>query len=68
MNLKALNPAATYSFVLLGDKDNLDGTRDFVVRLSGNELLDLLDLVRDLNSLEFVRDMAGRAVKIERKP
>jgi hypothetical protein len=41
-----INPDGVYKFVLLGDRDNLDGTRDFVVRLTGVELQRLLDLVR----------------------
>lgn len=46
MNTKIINPAATYKLVFLADLANLDGSRDFVLRLSGLELKRLIDLCK----------------------
>jgi hypothetical protein len=43
---RILNPAATYKLVFLSDLHNLDGSRDFVLRLSGLELKRLVEICK----------------------
>ncbi len=42
---EVLNPDCEYKLVLLGDRSNLDGSRDFVLRLSGIQLKKLIELI-----------------------
>jgi hypothetical protein len=41
-----INDEAVYSFVLLGDRPNLDASRDYVLRLTGVELKALHEVIR----------------------
>lgn len=44
-NPEVLAPEAEYKLIFLGDRANLDGSRDFVLRLTGAQLKKLIALV-----------------------
>ncbi len=44
-NPEVLNPECEYKLVFLGDRANLDGSRDFVWRVTGLQLKKLIELV-----------------------
>ena len=45
--MEILNPEATYSAVFLSDRPNRDGSRDFVLRLTGEEMRVLMRLIAE---------------------
>jgi len=44
-NREMINPATEYKLVFLGDIANLDGSRDFVLRITGVQLRKLIELI-----------------------
>ncbi len=44
-NPEVLNPECEYKLIFLGDRSNLDGSKDFVLRLNGLQLKKLIELV-----------------------
>lgn len=44
-NPEVLTPECEYKLIFLGDRSNLDGSRDFVLRLTGLQLKKLISLL-----------------------
>lgn len=44
---EVINPQAQYKIVMLGDRDNLDGSRDLVLWLTGDEVKRLIEIVKE---------------------